>query len=468
MEEEERSVRSFKKPKSEDNILQWFREGYTPRDLQTKVLKEVEECWDWADVILIRADVGAGKSLMADCISRWHYNKHGAESSIIMPNNALVQQYKGNFPEMETIGHKNSYGDRGWGEARAKFTQAPVKLANFYTYLAHRAYSPLLIVDESHTLIDTLLDFDGVKIWKHLTPYPPFRNILDVIEWSYDYKDVDKKIGKLHDILKRKPEEYTMKLEVCPYRGHDREVLKVIPLTPRNNKPFFWPARVKKIIMMSATIGVDDLYEFGLDKRKVKIIDGGSPIPKENRPIKYDPVANFTFYNQETSVPALMERIAKYAERHKGQKGMVHTTYAMARVMRRFMLPSLKDKMMFHNMSNKARVLSDFIASPPEDGKILVGCGMAEGIDLKDDLCRWQVISKIQYPNKSDIAVAEKLKLHPQWYMWEAVKHLEQARGRVVRSESDFGITYLTDRQFERLYNGHTHLFSEAFREALI
>lgn len=40
------------------NILDYFPEGYTPRDTQIKVLKEIEAKWDLSDVLVLDMDTG--------------------------------------------------------------------------------------------------------------------------------------------------------------------------------------------------------------------------------------------------------------------------------------------------------------------------------------------------------------------------------------------------------------------------
>jgi Rad3-related DNA helicase len=74
---------------------------------------------------------------------------------------------------------------------------------------------------------------------------------------------------------------------------------------------------------------------------------------------------------------------------------------------------------------------------------------MAEGLDLKDDLSRFQIICKVPYPYL-DQYTRSRMKLDPAWYRWRTALTLVQATGRSVRSKDDHAITYVADAEFER------------------
>jgi Rad3-related DNA helicase len=97
-----------------------------------------------------------------------------------------------------------------------------------------------------------------------------------------------------------------------------------------------------------------------------------------------------------------------------------------------------------------------------------MACGLTEGLDVKGDLGRWQAILKMPFLNKSDVAVAAKLDIRPQWYNWQCIKDVEQATGRICRGPDDYGETYILDEAFARLFNNNKHLFSESFKSALV
>ncbi len=70
------------------------------------------------------------------------------------------------------------------------------------------------------------------------------------------------------------------------------------------------------------------------------------------------------------------------------------------------------------------------------------------GLDLKDNLSRFQIITKVPYPNKSDRWINAKRKEDEEWYYWQTALKLIQAYGRSVRSKEDWAKTYVLDSAF--------------------
>ena len=62
---------------------------------------------------------------------------------------------------------------------------------------------------------------------------------------------------------------------------------------------------------------------------------------------------------------------------------------------------------------------------------------MEEGVDLKDDKSRFQIICKIPYPYLGDELVVQRMKKWNWWYSFETVKTIVQSIGRSIRSETD-------------------------------
>jgi len=54
------------------------------------------------------------------------------------------------------------------------------------------------------------------------------------------------------------------------------------------------------------------------------------------------------------------------------------------------------------------------------------------------------------------------------WYAHKTISTVVQMAGRGVRSETDYAITYILDRQFQRLYDENRRLFPAWFKESVI
>lgn len=448
-------------------MLKYFNPELTPRPQQVEVLQAVEDKIRTHDVIVIRAPVGAGKSALAECITKYTSQELHLKSTIATPTNVLVKQYLNTCTGLTPAPLRGNYDENGWQRATDDFKAADIRVCNYYTYLALRAYTPVVVVDEAHNLLRMLIELNGAKLWRHLYNYPEYMpSILHFLQWAVHADKDDKRLQRvLADVMKH-PTLYTMSNEIESYRGEDKDVLKVHPLSPRNAKPVLWPRTVKKLIFMSATFGLEDVYELGLETRRVALIDVGSPIPPNRRPILFDPIGNMSVSFQSANIPKLVDYIEAKMGEHAGQKGLVHLTYSLAKKLKATRLIDNK-RIIWHSKADKARKLKEWMASGSEDGAVFMACGLAEGLDVKGDLGRWQIIAKCMYPDKSDIAVAEKMKLNPDWYAYQAIRDMEQMVGRICRGEDDYGISYIVDSAFAILYEQHRDSFSVSFKEAL-
>ena len=92
---------------------------------------------------------------------------------------------------------------------------------------------------------------------------------------------------------------------------------------------------------------------------------------------------------------------------------------------------------------------------------------MTEGIDLRDDLSRFQVICKIPYPYLGDKLIRKKMNKWKWWYPLQTAKTIIQAIGRSVRSKDDYATTYILDEDWDRFYRMNRRLFPEDFHETV-
>ena len=77
---------------------------------------------------------------------------------------------------------------------------------------------------------------------------------------------------------------------------------------------------------------------------------------------------------------------------------------------------------------------------------------MTEGVDLKDDLSRFQIICKVPFPYLGDKLIRKKMNKWNWWYDLQPAKTVIQSVGRSVRSETDTAVTYILDSSWERFY----------------
>jgi hypothetical protein len=428
----------------------------TPRDIQRDALLEVERCWKFHDIFCMVVPTGGGKSACAQTIIDWQ-----GSGSLIAPDSVITAQLK-DSTGYTGIKNKASYtGPAIYNLERHKLKGGKVVLG-YHQYMANKAYNSTLCVDEGHKLLEFLREKESIKLWGHLDGFEEgqFRDIIDVIRWTETAVPTTRITALISKL--RSDKNYIIESSKQMFRGHERDCLKLTPLSPRNNKPIMWPpGRVKKIVLLSATFSKEDLYDLGLDRFRVKWIEVGSPIPKENRPILYTPVAKISFNNLDAT-QKLVTWIKGALNNHTHEKGIIHATYGLAAK-----LQLDDDRIMTHNKFNKSEIYGAWLNSDPSEGKVLIACGMYEGISLDYDLARWQAIIKIPFANLRDPAIFARLKERPKAYAWDAIKQVVQAAGRVCRTPDDYGVTYIVDENFTRLYKDNQDLFPSFFKEAL-
>lgn len=463
-----------------------------PRDVQVEALLALEELWPSHNVFVLNLPVAAGKSKIALTIARWQ-----GQTNILVPNNLLLDQYEQDSPETLTLHRRDHYECEPYhtncyvGQAKHKCykcdtSQCPYSRAvarahksstgifNFHTYLAHKLYKKNLVIDEAHLMVGMLQELASKKLWQRDYHWPlDIRTLGDVLRWveglPRSQVEGDKKLIKLKkELLSMQPSTMIHK-EMSSWRGKDgHNLLKLIPLDVRNEPPIMWPFRtVQKVVLMSATVGRPDIELMGLGNKKVAYIYGGSPIPVPQRPFDFTPVGNMSYAQQDRSTPLVVDRLLELADKHEGEKGLVHAPYAL---MRKLQQTELGDdpRFLWHTKEDKAAVYEEFRAMDPSDGAVLMGSGMYEGLDLPYDLGRWQAILKVPFPSLADAGVRAMMERNPEWYAYESIKILTQAYGRICRTPTDFGHTYMLDSAFGRLLEQHDSLFPPWIREAML
>ena len=457
------------------------------REAQKQTLLEIEKKWKAGDVFVIRAPVGTGKSAIATTIQSWQ--DCGA---ILAPNNLLVQQYITDFDYLKTIWAQKDYylkvdynaGPRGgtvytpvtkpgddtvteawyrknvyqhgpknsqYSKNRAECRKVKSRLVcNYMTYIAHKLQRKVLIVDEAHQLLNAQRSQAAKKLWQHQFGYPEsIDNLKSLWQWLDNVEPQRQIHNTMRNILNTMKPSTTVEFTEERYRGDEMACISLSPLDCSEEAPIYWPAKVKKIVLMSATINHIDVQAMGLGDRRVITIDVDSPIPAENRPVVLCHGRSMSFDNLEDSLPAAAEFLESCLEKHQS-KGFIHCTYSTANMLRKH----LKDpRIMFHNQSNKRTVFKEFLNSPPEDGKVLIGSGLREGIDLKGDLARWQVMLQCPWSSLMDPANRWLLNYDPEYYLWCATREVLQASGRICRGPEDKGLTYLWASEFRSWYH---------------
>lgn len=444
-----------------------------------------------------------GKSWLAVTIAKWlHYLQ--TQTAIVTPTKMLQDQYMEEFPQFPNLKGRTSYPCQKFSnktcddtyikvghccqqcpyvETRKQCQDEDIIFANYHTLFANKIHKENLIIDEAHNVIPMLLDMFSLELWQHKHGFPDEIQYLGQLavwlEQQVAYFDKLHEQGVITEEQNRRREKYRMFVGDLAHKdgkyyfecglkkfGTRKQKYKQIVVKPMSAKyvpKLLWPkSTVRKIFLLSATIIDKDIEECGLNLgRRIYYINCDSPIPPENRPFVVEPIINMGYAHREESLPKLVNILEILADKHR-DKGLVHVTYAIATQLKKYLK---NDRFIYHTKTNKMDVYKKFRES--NGNEILIASGMSEGIDLVEDAGRWQVIPMIPYISLADGWVKTKMKLDKQWYTWTAIRTIQQQAGRICRTPTDTGVTYMLDSRFPVLFFKTVKQWPKWFTEAM-
>jgi Rad3-related DNA helicase len=472
----------------------------TPRKVQADCLDWLEKGWDESPIHAAQAPVGSGKSGLARAI------QIATGATIITPSNILIDQYIDTYPKVNFLKGKTHYtcrwgvsckdwidgmeqdacGDCKYVDCRGKAAEGKPTFFNPMSYYYLRLQTgedpKVIVVDEAHQVSSMVLALCSKRFrWSVYKFTDKCTNAMYLMAWMEEqvaklrkllsqyqkYGDWVKageivdEIESIKNVLKglnESNQNYAIWVDRGMYRGKPDNFLNVKPVRP----PKFMingMLACGKLVLMSGTLlkmDIDDL----VGGREYRFIDLPSPIPKERRLVYYRPVSYPL--NFKTDPAQIAASIEDDIDLYPGRNTMVHVTYSMStKLARHFRRPVLTN-----TSEDKIKKVEFF----KKNGGIFLASGCAEGLDLKDDWCRLNIIPKLSYPDLSDPVVQKRRALEDgdEWYGLEALKVAIQAAGRSTRHEKDESITIIKDPTFGSLFNRYRTKLPAAFVESLV
>jgi len=220
-------------------------------------------------------------------------------------------------------------------------------------------------------------------------------------------------------------------------------------------------------IFLTGTLGSKDKFcEWNnINPDETYYIYEKSPFELENRPIYTDFVGRLSGYRGKRpnwkNKRAIL-KIKELLDKHKNEKGVIHTS---SNEQAFWIMDQLKGyPFLFVGGEDRNIVLKEFTQS--KENLILIGASIKDGVDFKGDLCRFQIIFKIPYPQLNE-QVKYRRDLDPKWFYYQAVMALMQAYGRGIRDMDDWCVMYIIDSSFKELFDYNRGFFNEYFIEAV-
>lgn len=447
-------------------------------------------------------------------------------NSIYSSTNYTCKFHKQNTcAESSRLLRTSSKGEKFWNtcvmncpyrKSKTKFIEGNHGVTNFSYFLAETTYSGkipkrrLLVIDEAHNAPGELSKFIEISVssrfceqvlklkipdvkeintqkkafdWITDVYYPKLvsmnKHIETMLEKYVGLKDKMQQFAKLaqrFEILdkysckvKRFIDVYSQENWVYnPVQSDDQSISKIefkpIDVSHFANENLF--AYGEKVLLMSATILDKEGFceMMGIKRDEVSFLRLPSPFPPENKPIFFHPVGKMSSSHIGNTLPLMAKAVKQILDNHKNEKGIIHChSFRIANYLKNNIR---SNRLLIHNSSNRDEILKKH-----EKGRkpyVLLSPSMAEGVDLKDELSRFQVICKIPYPYLGDKLVKKKMNKWKWWYSLETAKKIVQSAGRSIRNHDDHAITYILDSDWSIFYNRNKGIFPPEFHECLV
>jgi Rad3-related DNA helicase len=355
----------------------------------------------------------------------------------------------------------------------------------------------MVVIDEAHGLVEQTREMHaGFDVTPYGLPKRVFNGVTDSVDWDVSsFEDVRSECEELKarcksfirdDVL---PMNYTPEEQRCQQivenikrairdtnndshwvvnvegKNYGSNYVKVLELRPiyvgnfLNN--FVWNRGDKRVIS-TATLRQRKnpeiwVQQLGLDPSKTEIINVGMTFEPSNRPVILDEmVCSMSNNGDEKNWDAIMNKLDDITKRFHNEKGICHTaSYDRAKEVEDTVDPEkhpyLHDNLFVHYGEKDASVvIEEWQAS---DNDLLLSPSLMEGIDLKDDKGRYNILMKVPYPSHD--SVTNYLLNETSWgwnsYFDRAAVRVAQAYGRTTRSPDDWSNFFVLDKDYEKL-----------------
>jgi len=379
---------------------------------------------------------------------------------------------------------------------KAEGLESPQTILNYALYFqlkkfqtsSHGVLRDVGIFDEAHAIENEIVRFLGLDIWAgylsdvgiapsryKLDDISEIIRLLDDLREGYGKILMGMEAGSLqpknsHDaqnysrLLKR----FDRVIDVRTMIDSDRE--NFVIQTPENDtggnfrKVSIVPIEISGFagdyfdselqIFLSATIDNEN-FSKNLGMGDCGFIDmSRSPFPKDNRRIEF---LNIRQLRQSSPIEDRIEvinQMEKLLKKHQTERGLILTS-SKKRCFEILKYLSKEQRMRIqiaHSENEDGSTIEEILESHKNTSNgILLSSSLWQGIDLKDDLSRFQIIEKCPYLYLGDKRVMIKKEKDQNWYRYQTTMKLLQGFGRSIRSEKDYAVTYVLDGSVQNL-----------------
>jgi Rad3-related DNA helicase len=403
-------------------------------------------------------------------------------------------------------------------KAKQEVLDSSLRILNYSYYLTEIAYagrfkgSPFCIIDEADSLEGTLVNHislsfserslfrlglqngpsrktvtskDGISSWQEFGKEALYRSksIYEKLNKEIDGYDTIEEDWQFTKIRER--DHFKHLWERCQIflnnvdsswimeeqeRVGSRQAMTTFrPLWITNElaESFLWSSSQNWLLMSASFLPVPVLAKtLGIDPDEIDYMSVQSTFPVENRPINIWPVCSITAKTVDAETPKLIVGIKKILDRHKGERGLIHT--ASFKLANSIIAKVGSKRLITHTSQDRQDVVDSFMGT--DDDTVLVSPSLERGINLEGDLCRFIIIAKALFLSLGDRVTSQRVyssAIGKFWYSSQMMLSVLQACGRGMRSESDTCTVYIIDDQVNRVYLSKPSLWPQWFRDGI-
>ena len=310
--------------------------------------------------------------------------------------------------------------------------------------------------------------YSYAKQIKDIKDSPAFQNNPDYELISKLERRYDKAAQAKIDIIADK-DNFVVNDPINDLNGNFR-IISVKPIDVSKFARTFFDTEYQ--LFMSATIDKQSFCEnMGLEKNDVAFVDTPkSPFPIEHRQIDLLNIRRLSYGSTEEDELEVIKTIDRILDEHSDERGLILTSsIPRCHKIIRYLSPKNTRRIRLCHSSNKDGKTQDEVISEhaSDPTGVLLSSSLWEGVDLKDDLSRFQIVAKVPYPNYREKRTKAKMDKFPLWYTSQTLTKLLQGFGRSIRSEDDHARTYVLDTAVNNVFFKAQQMIPKAYYDVL-
>ena len=248
----------------------------------------------------------------------------------------------------------------------------------------------------------------------------------------------------------------------------DFKKISVVPIEINEFAQGFFDSELQ--VFLSATIDREN-FSKSLGIGDCAFIDmAKSPFPAENREIKFQNIRRMSQSSSLEDKIAVINQIGKILQDHPKERGLILTSSKKRcfDILKHLPAEQQKRVQLAHSENDDGSTIDEILDAHKNIGNgVLLSSSLWQGIDLKDDLSRFQIIEKCPYLYLGDKRVMVKKQRDQNWYLYQTTMKLLQGFGRSVRSDKDHAVTYVLDGAVQTLLHRNKDMVPVAYHDVI-